>query len=566
MSDLLPSFARQSWILLLALLGGGWMGAAQAEPPDTPRSFYFHHWQLQLEEPLTHATEGLWLSRWSPGTTLAEELTLWRERGVIAQQWRGGRWAYENGFETPEKLAEHWRAGRQGGFQGIVIDEITVDEAQRRVAGAALLELAASDPDLHVAVYIAPGITEGVLAEGLRRGADRVLIETYQGSAISDYGLIGRRWASAIEHDLAEKSLVVLGLGPEWITTARELRRQLHHVRYHFPEMNGIAFFGNLDELHPGFAAEIDALLGLFYTRPVLRVERSEGGALVFCNIGAVASPPIELALGAAAGESSPRTLAVPALAVNASAHLDAGAVSPEHLTVLGADWTVLGPPSAWGAEPDSLRAGAGEPWPDREETPWFSEAFASPWQGADATEAIFPWPGTADAGFQVELELVPHRIPYGVRYGFDWGHDDTFSGPGIALDLARRQDGAGTRVYFTLLTRSGAGWVGREDIALPVEPNERYQVRVQSREDGAVRVAIQSHDSDRGWHTGWLPGPPALSVDRMRLSDRDPRDSSVLQWDESAQRLVMISDPQKTGSPHAGLSVQSIRAWRAAP
>jgi len=203
----------------------------------------------------------------------------WRRRGVLPLVWKGGHWLWQQeGFNQPEKIAENWLSVPEGRV-GIMIDELGGGGEVDEQLGQALLLTRLQAPELFLAPYCV-GVSGAKMSAGFRQ-SDLILVETYTSDWRGD-GTITGRWRSAAEAGLTDKSIAVLGVGRQWTTTEKELRRIFQMVRATCPEMPGLGFF---PEVPPRLARAVDAAIEEYFLRPVVSVSVREGTAVIR-NVG----------------------------------------------------------------------------------------------------------------------------------------------------------------------------------------------------------------------------------------------------------------------------------------
>ncbi len=307
------------------------VGDARASQTVTvvKRTLHFHYWHL--DPSLKYVTEGL--------LNDATKIAYWCDRGVMGQKWRGGKWAYQSlELTTPAALAENWIEPLERGWAGVLIDEMIAGGEIDEVLGDALIEARKRSPKIYLAVYTVAGGGEKKM-RGLREAADRVLPEAYEEDDSRGYSRIVNRVDAVAAKVGMERTLVTLAF-KKWITTPRELRRQLHFVRYRYPHMPGVAFFGS-----PPFSTDVfNTLLRQFYIDPVIRVEKLGSGDVAFKNIGGADAPATEVTL-------HPQVISLPPLAVDQTYTLSAAGKPWTPLSEYRDGCFILGPPLQWSSE-----------------------------------------------------------------------------------------------------------------------------------------------------------------------------------------------------------------------
>lgn len=501
-----------------------------------PRQFLFHHWSLQHQP------------KYATGALVRDgaDIEYWSGKGVVAQRWRGGRWAYVQGFDTPERLADHWLAPSEFVWPGIVIDEITGQPDSRDVMGEALLIARERRPDLYIAAYVVPHISREKLVAGLREGADLVLIEAYETSARSGYARVASRWESAVTHDLVDKSIVALGLSQTWITTPQELRRQLHFIRYHSPEAPGVGFFG---EAPRDLYESIDEYLGNYFAGPSLRAEVVESGRLRVENIGGRESPAAEVRsfLGP---DQEYWTVSVPPLVSGGSFMSDEsqpGAIPWTEFREEG--YQVLGPPLLWDKEWPELRPGALDPWPfagspARSVTVDFSEdpglnysvnQSGDPGYDGNREGAWLPIPDTVGDSVAFQFDLALETVGRYGRIAVGLGRGNGQSQ--LDFELYRNDGEPGAYALFS--ARNEDGLLVREDIAVLLMAGDRHRLVAAYSPGRYVRARIVGLDGGTVWDTGRLPLAGLARFDRVRFGVT-AGEGSLLEWDAAAENLQL--------------------------
>ncbi|MFW6414511.1 MAG: hypothetical protein ACOCZS_04335 [Verrucomicrobiota bacterium] len=514
-------------------------------------AFYFHHWDLHLDSSVKHATEGLWRSRRSEETDLEAELEKFSELDIIPQRWRGGRHAYRNGHDTPESLAEYWVAPVENGWEAIVIDEITNDTELRKIAGQALIRARELAPDLHIAVYVVPSIYGEELVNGLYKAADRILIEAYHKNSRYDYSRIEERYNSAIEHDLVDKSLIVLGVRKPWITSRRELRRQLHFTRYTFPEMPGIAVFGNTSEQ---MSEWLELELERFYSQPVLHVDELAHSKLNVTNIGGKPSPPAVVSLNARKpARESDEVIEIQPLQPGESFEIDPNNDVNAVATEFKENYTVLGKPLLWDREPSYLRFGADHTWTESvssnvkssqiNEEDW---SFSVPDNGENPESAALSIPSSKKEGFELKTRFEVMKMQ---QYGRIHLSLETEQGES-SIELSLYRGDGENEGYWELTTTDEAGNICSEGV--PVGTNKGDDLRLRLLYDakvGFVRAAFYDESGENKlWDTGELPLSAPIQVDKIRFRVRDDGDSHKLKWNEETGGMQLQSSTAGSG------------------
>lgn len=503
------------------------------------RPLHFHYWDM--DPSLKYVTEGL--------VQKPEPLAYWTDRGAICQRWVGGIWAVKTQkVDTAEKLAERWTSKE---WPGIVIDEFGSPGDVDRLLADALIETRKRMPGLYLAPYAICPSPESF--EAFRTVADRVLVECYCPHGASGYDRIENRTKIARENGFMEKTLTVLGIGnalgkdSPTITTPVELRRQLHFLRYRFPEMSGAAFFSGFRPLYPA----LNDAIHRFYILPVLRVEPASEGRMRIENIGADDAETTSVSV-----QAGDRIVAVdvPRLAVGESTEV----ACPEKgriLTEFREDCTVLGPPLLWGEEPESDRPGTSLPWPatdamatvldesfDTDSTRLVPQPSA---EGGDqkpapSVEASFP----EIAGRRLELSFDLDMVHAGFYGGFEIGLIKEGGPDRVAIQFYRGD--YEPAVFAGLSVKNSEGILVAERLALRFLSKTHYHLRCCFDGEGQVRLGIWDDSGTKLWDTGTIPTYGPLAVDRLRISTR-AGEKSFIKWDETEKALNLRGEMNST-------------------
>ena len=513
-----------------------WMAPRVATQTVTvvKRPLHFHYWDADPN--LAYITAAMMNN--------AEALDYWADRGIIALRWAGVDQYAENNTLDSMAQAQGWVWAYRNGFPGVVIDEWGNQFGQ--FLGQALIKARELEPQSYFAVYcIAVG--DG-MAEGLRRAADLVLVETYQGSAAYAYDRIKARTQGAVDNGLANKTLAALGIDGYGITTAQELCRQLHFTRYTFPEMPGAAFFGSMRALTPA----LNELLGQFYIGPVLRVATSpEDGTcrVEVRNIGAADAPSAQVQLQT---EDEPRQtiqLHVPPLAVGRTYIVRIAAQHAQPITEYRESCPILGPPLLWDKEPPQLRPNATGQWPTPgpvtitvaesfdTQPPLEFEYDTSGKEGYDGNvcAASYALPPTHSRACELRFDL--QLVRDGFYGGFSLALEDQTGQSQVKLSLGRGDHQPGVYMAVGLCNDDGVG--AHESPALIIAPNTNYRIKLLYHPRGYVRLAICDESGTPLWDTGEIPAHGPMQFDRLRFGVA-PGDGCSLEWNDQHQAMFL--------------------------
>lgn len=521
----------------------GVLGAASQTIFAVKRPLYFHHWDMHPS--LLYVTEGL--------VGKKEELDYWADRGVLAQRWCGAAWPAEAGIKTPQYLSENWGDACRQGWPGIVIDEFGGGDADDEMRGHALVEARKLQPKAHIAAYTLSIIGKRKI-DAFRSAADCVLVEAYVGHAGYGYGRIQETYDTAATNGLTEKSLVALGLGSEWITTPIELRRQLHFIRYRYPDMPGVAFFGVATPLY----SALNSLIEEFYLGPVLRVEAAESGLLRVQNIGGSDSPSTKVTIRLG-NRFSTKRIAVPPLVAGQSREIAFAGKSAHPVSEFREGCFILGPPLLWDKEPANFRRDATAPWPKLMRTvSTLKEAFAvePQWETefnssgkesihANVAAASFPITSTERRGCELRFDL---KLTQPGHYGHFQVSLSGGQGKSL-LELSFYRGDHESAPYPKVLIKNPCGFAVEERIAAAMEVNKPYQFVVSyvPESQGFVRVAIRQRGGQKVWDSGAIPTYGDLTFDRLRFGILNGS-GSALRWDPHERAIFLCgadsSDP----------------------
>jgi hypothetical protein len=574
----------------------GWKRNAEAKQTVVAarRRLHFHYWDLATwnrRADLTFVTEGLLIV--PRGTPAAPAVEYWTDRGVIPQRWKGGTTAWkqlgkahpdESTAQVNKRLVDYYVAGLDAGYPGFVIDEFTSGKDADGVpivehVGKAVGLTRERRPEANIAIYSVGAVAKkGTNKLDGFMAADRILIESYLwrplGSIASlqtvDYGRHRQRWGQAVDSGVSGHSLLALCLGGRanhynannGITTPRELRRQLHWVRYNFPDMAGIALYGSAPDIG------IDEQLQGFYADPVLRAAQDENGVVRVSNIGGDHAPATRIKLAGQNGSRQELDVDVPALKVDEAfafgvlangrvVAVGTGKELPdglEHQLLPISEYReglfVLGPPLLMDWEPARFRPGATDPWPEPGPVAATVQDLLSnePSKGEgneNEKNALPPLcydvEPTNNRSFLLTFEMLTGAALRG-------GPVDVClrdkAGPASLLFRVSNvgaYQGAGQPGWSQFQVHNTEGWSVKEYMAARIKPNSRYQYRVlYDASGGHVRVAIHGVDGKKIWDTGRVPIYGQLTFDQITFNVRHDRPGASLDW-AAGDRAIMF-------------------------
>ena len=134
-------------------------------------------------------------------------------------------------------------------FDGILIDEFYMVKDfypyQLDVVSPAIIAAAKQQPHKKLYAWMTtPDPDCTVINEAIKAAVDLVLVEIYIGNFMG-YDAISGEWDLAVKSGWADKAIVGLGIGRDWITTGKEAFNQIREVKKRIPESRGIGFFGD---------------------------------------------------------------------------------------------------------------------------------------------------------------------------------------------------------------------------------------------------------------------------------------------------------------------------------
>ncbi|MFC1676939.1 hypothetical protein ACFL3G_07750 [Planctomycetota bacterium] len=529
--------------------GEGWRSYSRGATQTVTvvkRQLHFHSWGMS---PLSkYLTEGM------VGRDRSEA-EYWTDRGVLAQHWKGGRcYNHADNLQSKEDLVDVWTEAYKRGYPGIVIDEIGgLGDISDEHLCQGVIWTNEAEPNLYIAAYVVKVVSEK-MGQGLREGADRVLMECPERNASRGYSRITSRYDSTVKYGMADKALVSLYITPYGATTPQEVRRQIHFTRYTYPEMPGIAFYGGS---YLTMTKVYNKLIEQYYIGPVLRCEASESGRLVVKNIGGMDAPLMQVKFRRDDGSMVSQKIKVPALAVDESYSVELSGKDPQVVTEYVNGCLVLGPPLLWDKEPAEFRPNATAKWPaEGKMIASVEEKFNSKGKleieydksGKEGYE------GNISGGFysikQIELQACEMQFEVRVLDGNTAGAIEIGMSEkegSSLLNLQFNRSGKNSEIYCTvsidITEKSPLSAVER--VALVIEADKVYQMKVRYEPAGYVRLAILDEGGGKLWDTGEVPTYGAATFDSVRFGVSSGQGSEI-QWDakQKSMRLVGASKP----------------------
>lgn len=500
------------------------MTATEIQAENYPyRQWDFFYWSLLPG--FTHATGGM--------VKTLNEVAFWRKRGVRPFHWKGGRCQYSASFNRISAYLEYW-GNKYPQWPGIAIDEFSgKNDTIDQLLGDSLIAVRERYPHLYLAPYCI-GISAPRVIDGLKK-TDKIQLETYLSSSRGNYKTITTRYQKAIEHQLTNITLLTLGINRDWITTPAELRRQLHFIRYHYPDMGGVGIYNSNPDYNKYLLADLNNLLQEFYSNPVLRMEPLANGKIVVRNIGSRRSDAAEIRIETGDKELSRK---IPPLESGAAFSLEApGNAIP--VTEFTPGCFKLGPPMLYAEEPLRYRPGADKDWPTAGAP---AETFACDFStnpierteqdGSFIKTAYCPARNTAGRNFEMSFDL---QINQTAHYGsIEVGLSSSGDASSILLNIYRGDGEPSPRM--TILATDSTGLLTREEIAVNLA-QALYRVKIHYSTHGHIRAALLDKAGKTLWDTGEFPVYNPIGLDRLQFGVR-PSPNSLLQWDAAEQKL----------------------------
>ena len=309
--------------------------------------------------------------------------------------------------------------------------------------------------------------------------------------------------------------------------------------------MPGIAFFTGLEELIP----VLNRLIRQFYIDPVLQVKRLESGKLSVENIGGMDASPTRIPVLIGRDNPVAAEAAVPALAVGASTTVGAAGQSLQPVTEYREGCFILGPPQLWDKEPPEFRPNATTQWPVAgpiaasirktfDTAPDLSFEYDDSGKEGDdgnVTAASCPIPATNGRACELEFDLSPVSTYF---YGnISVGLLAKEGQSQLNLNLSRGDHEPG--VYMQVSARNCQDVSVHERVALIIEPQKTYKIKVRYMPTGYMRVALLDEAGEKLWDTGEIPTYGEMQFDQIRFGI-ESGDGCQLRWDEQKQAMFL--------------------------
>ena len=197
----------------------------------------------------------------------------WLTRGTLNLTWAPGLKARP---ADKEALTGKY-ARRMQESDGILIDEFYMGNPeyypyQCQTVCPAIADARIQVPDKKIYAWTASIDPEcSTINQCIADSIDLIIMETYMASFLQ-YRRIAARHRAAVESGWAEKSIIGLGIGEDWITTGKEAAQQIQSTKEQLPDNAGIAFFG--DGSRQEIMHAIDQSVRQYYLMPVLRLDK----------------------------------------------------------------------------------------------------------------------------------------------------------------------------------------------------------------------------------------------------------------------------------------------------
>ena len=507
------------------------------------RPLHFHYYHIN---PLLEYVTG--------GNVKKKDFDYWMDRGIIVQNWQPGKWGYRDaGIRTVEAFAKGWLEPYRAGWPGIAIDEFPGGSDENLEVNTilcnALLEVRRLEPKLYIAVYTV-GMNADYKIRAFREAADLVLVEAYESHAGNGYGMI-RRCDSLEEKELGNKALACLGIGRARqhdggaITTPQELRRQFHFIRYHYPRMPGVAFFGGFPPLYP----ELNEAIRRFYIGPVLRVEMLDSGEVHIENIGGDNAPAVQAGMRLVdASADAVLRMDVPPLDVGERRLMPTPGTSLLPLTEYTGDCLILGPPLLWDKEPAEYRPRATAEWPSVgpvvttvtdsfDAEPQLELTYDTSGEEryhGNVSSARYAIPSTEGRACRLEFDLEAARIQLYGTVSLNMADRDGKSRFSLALTRSTHPG-----AHFAVAITQPDGVLVTEVIAQKIVPKKTYRLRAEYHPEGFVRVAILDHSGEKLWDTGEIPTYGEMTFDHIDVDVQSGKGAAI-EWSPEREALLL--------------------------
>jgi hypothetical protein len=493
------------------------------------RNYPYNKWDFiywGLDPDLYHVTAGM--------QNVADDIGYWQARGVRSLHWKGGRsCAAYTQYDTIPEMSAYWFASYPQ-WTGITIDEFGgTGDSIDQFLGDCLVAAKQNTPNMYVAAYCI-GISGSQMIAGLRK-ADKIQMEAYHSSSRYSYGFITNRYQKAIDNGLNNTAIIALGINSGWITTPIELRRQLHFIRYNFPNMPGIGFFNSSAAYTDCLMDEINNLLEHFYCNPVLYLEAQTDGTVKVKNIGGSSSSATAVKI-IVSGNLETRN--IPALNSGDSC-IVAGGTNPLPVTEYTNGCYKLGPPMLYNNEPADYRPNATSSWPAVGTPSWtLNEDFSTnpigntEYDGSYVKTVYCPMNSTGTQNCEMMFDLSLNQTGYygWIEIGLSSNTDDSE----IRLRIYRGDYESTPRM--TVYITDSTGLITSEEIAVELS-GATYKIKACYQDCGYVRLALLNSSDTCLWDTGEVPVYNSVGFNQIYFSVKTS-DSSTLEWDSSEQRM----------------------------
>ena len=219
-----------------------------------------------------------------PRSKREQDLKYWENRGVIPLAWIPGvarKWK----TWTAKMFFDEWTKENVAGF---CLDELSgapSHKHQMAEATAALKMLHEKRPESYMAAYTS-GYNKTLIKE-TTPFVDVLMIECYL-TGFQCYKKLNQVWEMVKECNAQKNSIISLGASCKWVTSKKEMCKQIVHTKQAAPEAPGIAFFGN--DPRDSIWEYTDELIYKYYIMPVLTIK----GNTVY-NYGGMAARGIKV-------------------------------------------------------------------------------------------------------------------------------------------------------------------------------------------------------------------------------------------------------------------------------